>query len=144
MSAPPALLDPGPRQRRVYLLSGPVLVRAFVGERPAEALCELARLGPGPAGGRHEDGGPVVAELLDALPDVGESPMVAALHRRVEVRPGVPAPAELLDRGDVDDPVVQVGVECSHVAGQEGAVGADAVAGQRRAGAFGALRLDVP
>src|SRR4029078_5090535 len=38
-------------------------------------------------GGGHEDRLPVVAELLDALPDVGERPVAAVLGGRVVVRP---------------------------------------------------------
>ena len=65
------------------------------------------------------------------------------LGRRVEVGAGVPAPRQLLDRGDVDDPVVEEAVQQRHVPREEGAVGPDAVAGQRRARPLGALLAEV-
>ncbi len=95
------------------------------------------------AGRCHEDGLAVVAQLLDALLDVGESAVVAALGGRGEVGPRVPATGELLDRGDVDVAVVQVALEGGHVAGQEGPVGADRVAGQRGTAPVGAVLADV-
>src|SRR3954454_2286580 len=61
------------------------------------------RLGGVGTGGGDEDGLAVVAQLLDALADVGEGAVVAALGRRVVVGAREPAPGELLDRGDVDD-----------------------------------------
>ncbi len=57
--------------------------------------------------------------------------MAAGLGRGVVVGPRIPPPRQLLDRGDVDDPVVQVRLELGHVAGEEGPVGAHRVAGQR-------------
>src|ERR1700683_2697721 len=56
---------------------------------------------------RHEDRLPVVLQLPDALPDVGERPVPAVLLRAREVDPGVPAPGELLDAGHVPPAVVQ-------------------------------------
>src|ERR1700735_474303 len=44
------------------------------------------------AGLRHEHGLPVVLELPDALPDVGQRAMAAVLLRAGEVGPRVPAP----------------------------------------------------
>src|SRR6187431_819880 len=63
-----------------------------------------ARLVAVRAGGGHEDRLAVVAELLDALPDVGEGTVAAVLVRGVVVGPREPAPRQLLDRGHVDDP----------------------------------------
>ncbi len=80
---------------------------------------------------RDEDRLAVVAQFGDGLADVGEGAVVAVLLRAVEVGPGVPAAGQLLDRGDVHDPVVQVVLQGRHVAGQEAAVGADGVAAQR-------------
>ena len=95
------------------------------------------------AGLRDEDGLAVVAQLLDALLDVGERAVVATLGRGGEVGAGVPPARELLDGGDVDDPVVQERLERLHVAGQEGAVGGHGVAGERGPAAVGAVLLDV-
>ena len=61
---------------------------------------------------------------------------------RVE-HPREPAPAQLLDRADVDHPVVQVRVELGHVAGEEAAVGGDRVAGQGRGARLGDVLADV-
>src|SRR5205085_8755499 len=52
----------------------------------------------------------VVLQFLDAVDDVGECAMAAVLDRRVVVHARVPAPGELLDRGHVDQAVVQVAV----------------------------------
>src|SRR5689334_19267299 len=68
-------------------------------------------------GGGHEDRLPVVAELLDALPDVRERTVAAVLVRCVVVGPWEPAPRQLLDRGHVDDPVVQERLELRRVPG---------------------------
>ena len=65
------------------------------------------------------------------------------LDGRLVVGPGEPAPRQLLDRGDVDDPVVQERLQRRHVADQERPVGGDGVAGQRRAAALGAVLADV-
>ena len=62
---------------------------------------------------------------------------------RVEVGARVPAAGELLDRGDVDDPVVQVRLELGHVAGEEAAVGGDGVAAERRLARLGHPLADV-
>ena len=82
-------------------------------------------------GRRHEHGLAVVAQLGDRLADVGEGAVPAALGRGREVGTREPAAGQLLDRGDVDDPVVQVGLEVGHVAGEERTVGRDRVAAQR-------------
>ncbi|MPM31659.1 hypothetical protein SDC9_78216 [bioreactor metagenome] len=79
-----------------------------------------------------EDGLAVVAQLLDGLLDVGECAVVPVLGRGVVVGLRVPPPRQLLDRGDVDVAVVDVRLQLGHVLGQEGAVGADRVAGQGR------------
>src|ERR1700680_3695721 len=71
------------------------------------------------AGGRDEDCLTVVAEFLDALPDICERTVAAVLLRAREVGARVPAPGELLDARHVDHPVVQEGVQLRHVAGDE-------------------------
>src|SRR4051812_8080504 len=53
---------------------------------------------------RHEDRTPVVLQLSDALPDVGERAVGEALRRLAEIHPRIPPAAQLLDRGDVDHP----------------------------------------
>src|SRR6266536_1079010 len=58
------------------------------------SLCLLA----GRSRHGHEDGTPVVLQLPDALPDVGQRTVRQALPWLGEVDPGVPAPAQLLDR----------------------------------------------
>src|SRR5690606_15849374 len=63
----------------------------------------------------HEDGPAVVAELVDALADVGESAVIPALGGRGEVGAWEPVAGELLDAGDVDDAVVQVALQLRHV-----------------------------
>ena len=56
---------------------------------------------------------------------------------------GVPAADELLDRGDVDHAVMQMGVQRRHVAGDEAAVGGDGVAGERCGADLGDVLADV-
>src|SRR6478609_3974141 len=72
----------------------------------------LGRDGPSGVGVRarlrDEDGLAVVAQLRDGLADVRQGAVVAVLLRAVEVRPGVPPAGQLLDGGDVHDPVVEV------------------------------------
>src|ERR1019366_6489749 len=74
----------------------------------------------------------VVAQLFDALPDVGERPVPALLGRAGEIDPWVPAPGELLDARYVDHAVVQVVIELRQVARDETAVGRDRVPAQGR------------
>ncbi len=88
---------------------------------------------------RDERGAPVVLELADRFLDVGQRAVREALLRLAVVDPRIPAPAQLLDRADVDHPVVQEVVELGHVPRDEAAVGGDRVAGQRR----GLGRVDV-
>ena len=73
----------------------------------------------------------VPAELFDALADVLQRLVcLPLLHwRRAD---GVPAASELLDRGDIHVPVVQVRFELRHLAHEEPAVLADGVAGEGR------------
>src|SRR4029453_7617126 len=95
----------------------------------------LLSLLAGRPGQRYEHRAAVVAQLPDALLDIRERAVGQALLRLGEVAPRIPAPAQLLDRGHVDHPVVQERVELRHVPGQERAVGRDRVAAQRhRAG----------
>ena len=91
----------------------------------------------------HEERLAVVLQLLDALLDVGERAVAAALLGGGEVDPRVPAAGQLLDRRDVDDPVVQVVLELGHVPGEEAAVGRDRVAGERRPPRVGHAGADV-
>ena len=82
------------------------------------------------AGLRDEGGGAVVAQLVDRLTDVGEGAVCETFLRLAEVDPRIPAAAQFFDGADVDHPVMQVGVEFGHVAGDEAAVGGDRIAGQ--------------
>ena len=93
------------------------------------------------AGGEEEPA--VVAQLVDRLQDVGQGPMSAVLVGGVEEGARVPALGELLDRGHVHDPVVQVVDELGHVSHQEGLVGAHRVAGQLGRAGLGHERPDV-
>src|SRR6266540_350051 len=105
------------------------------GDRPGRVAVRSGR--------GHEDRLAVVTQLLDRLLDVGQGAVVTALGGGLVVGAGVPAAGELLDRRDVDDPVVQERLQGRHVPGQEGPVGGHGVAGQRRAGALGAMLADV-
>src|SRR3954447_14546705 len=73
--------------------------------QPGERTAVLLRDRPGGVAvrprGRHEHGLAVVAQLLDALLDVGERTVVAALGGRLEVGAWIPAPGQLLDRGHI-------------------------------------------
>jgi hypothetical protein len=104
----------------------------------------LARVGAGLAlRRRHEEVLAVVPQLLDRLVDVRER-LVLALLRDAGEDLRVPALGELLQGRDVDDAVVQVGVEERQVAHHEAAVLVDRVAAEGR-GAFrheGAQELD--
>ena len=81
--------------------------------------------------GQDEEVVAVEAQLLDRLADVVEGAVVLGLARALAVDRRVPAPAQLLERRHVDAAVVEVLVELVHVAGEEAAVGADAVAAER-------------
>ena len=80
----------------------------------------------------HEQRLPVVLQLLDALADVGQRPVAAALLGGGEVDPRVPAAGQLLDRRDVDDPVVQVVSSSGMSRARKPRSVADRVARQRR------------
>ncbi|MEZ5097012.1 MAG: hypothetical protein R2731_13480 [Nocardioides sp.] len=69
--------------------------------------------------------------------------MVALFGRRLVVGAREPPPGQLLDRADVDDPVVQEAVQSGHVARQEAAVGGHGVSGQRRPAAVGTVLAQV-
>ena len=69
--------------------------------------------------------------------------MVAVLVRSVVVGPRIPASGQLLDAGDIHVAVVQMALELGHVPGEEGAVGADRVTGQRGLPGIGHIGLDV-
>src|SRR3954447_437838 len=118
-------------------------LRARSGQRAAvlDGQCP-GRLGVR-SGRRHEHRGPVEAQLLDALLDVGQGTVVAGLRRRVEVGAWVPAAGQLLDRGHVHDPVVQERLQARHVPRQERPVRGHGVAGERGPAAVGTVVLDV-
>src|SRR3954451_17175949 len=86
----------------VRVLGSRLIVRA--GSKPSR---DLARLLAARTRLRHEDRLPVIAQLLNAFPDVGESPMAAVLLGRRKVSAGVPAARQFLDRRDVDHAVMQ-------------------------------------
>ena len=65
--------------------------------------------------------------------------MVAGLRRRRVVGAREPSARQLLDRGDVDDPVVQKALEGGHVAAEERSVRGDGVAGERWPAGLGAV-----
>ena len=85
----------------------------------------------------------VVAQFLDALLDVCQSPMIPPLGRRGEICLGEPTPTQFLDRGDINDPVVKELVQLGHVASQEGSVRGNTVSCKWRATSLGAVLLDV-
>ena len=68
--------------------------------------------------------------------------MAPLLLRRRLVDLGVPASAELLDGRDVDGAVVEVLLDLGQLRGQEAAVGADGVAGQRDRARLGDVQLE--
>src|SRR5438270_7082910 len=82
--------------------------------------------------GLLEHRGAVVAQFGHALADVAQRPVGTRLHRSAGERLRIPAPAQLLNRRDVDRPVVEVVFELGKVSGEEAPVGADGVAAQRR------------
>ncbi len=69
--------------------------------------------------------------------------MATVLLGRLEVGARVPAARQLLDRGDVDDPVVQVACQLRHVAVEERPVRPDRVPGERGAARLGDPGADV-
>src|SRR5476649_2529013 len=97
----------------------------------AVAAGDLLGLRPVWPRGRDEQGLAVVLQLLDAVEDVSQRAVAAVLLRRVVVGPRVPPTSQLLQRRDVDQPVVQVGVELGHVPAEEATVGVDRAAGER-------------
>src|SRR3712207_3398397 len=118
------MTTPGvPGEWSSYLLSGGSLARGGLldgpCQRPPVLLGELLRLGGRRPRRSHEDRRPVVAQLLDALLDVSQRAVVPVLGGGVEVRAGVPPPGELLDGRDVDDAVVEEGLQLRHVASDE-------------------------
>src|SRR4051794_27607850 len=104
-----ARLNPAGLQRRKSSVPVPEGCSVHWGSGTRERAAVLLGDAPGGLGvgtwRRHEDGGAVVPQLFDALLDVGERSVVAALRRAREVRPREPAAGQLLDRGHVDDPV---------------------------------------
>src|SRR4029453_17380503 len=54
----------------------------------------------------HENGLPVVPQLLDRLLDIRQRAVVAGLRGRLVIDPRIPAPNKLLDAGDIDVSVV--------------------------------------
>src|SRR5260221_13140947 len=94
----------------------------LVREPARQALDEIARLSKlrhyPPVSWLDEDGVPVVAELVDRFLDVGERAVRLGLLRH-RVPACIPFRDEHFDRADVDDPVVQIGVQPGHVPGDE-------------------------
>jgi hypothetical protein len=80
----------------------------------------------------HENGLPVVPQLLDRLLDIRQRAVVAGLRGRLVIDPRIPAPNKLLDAGDIDVSVVHIALELGHVSGEERAIGMDGVAGEGR------------
>src|SRR5690606_8934977 len=106
----------GPRswtggRRKAYMLGDDGPNSNLRGELVRDGRLGDARRG-GPCGGRvgpglgREQHLAVVAQLVDRLEDVGQRAVPALLLRRREVDARVPPAGELLDRRDVDDPVV--------------------------------------
>jgi len=56
--------------------------------------------------------------------------VIAGLLWRIEIGGGVPTARELLNRGDIDDSVMEEGIEERHIAGDEVPVGRDGVASE--------------
>jgi acyl-CoA thioesterase FadM len=108
-----------------------------------EAARGLLGLGGGGAGlGDHQHLA-VVLQLLDRLADVGEGAVPAVLRGDVVVHPREPALGQLLEARDVDRAIGEPVRELGHVAVQEHAVGADAVARQRRLARLRAVLLHI-
>src|SRR4051812_24772177 len=84
-----------------------VLGGRLIGRAGAEPSRDLARLFATRTGLRHKDRLPVIAQLLNAFSDVGESAVAAVLLGRREVGAGIPAASQLLDRRHIDHPVMQ-------------------------------------
>src|SRR3954469_3500614 len=78
-----------------------------------------------------EKGASVVLQFGHTVANVRQGPVQETLLRLALIDPWVPALRELLDRGHVDHPVVQMRVEEGHVAGEEAAVGGNRVPAQR-------------
>ena len=91
-------------------------LRDFAGRRPWQ---------------RHKRGTPIELQLADGFVDVGQCPVGEPFGRLAVVDARVPAPAEFLDRADIDHPVVQKRVQVGHVAGDERPIGGDRIARQR-------------
>ena len=92
--------------------------------------------------GAVEDGAAVVGQLGHALADVLQGAVATLLGRRRLVDLGQPAPAELLDGGDVDRAVVEEVLDLGQLGGQEAPVGPDGVAGQGDGAGLGDVRLE--
>ena len=93
--------------------------------------------------GGSKDGGPEMAELFDALDGCRRAPgATPPLLGAAAAVLGVPALGQLLDRGHVDRPVVQVVLDVGQPLGEEPPVGADAVAAERDRPGVGGVLLD--
>src|SRR2546430_16176828 len=84
----------------------------------------------------------VVGQLGHALSDVLEGPVSGGLLGGSRERIRVPAPAQLLDGGDIDRAVVEVVLDGRQVGGQELPVGADRVSAQGRSAGLGHVGAD--
>lgn len=90
--------------------------------------------------GGDEDIFAVESEFFDGLFDIVESAVGIAFFRGAHIG-GIPAADDFLDGGDVDDSVVQVGLELWHIAVEEAAVLPDGVA-TKGGGALIAIGFD--
>ena len=93
------------------------------------------------ASGGVEDRPAVVGQLRHGLADVLQRPVAALLLGGRLVDVGEPAPAELLDGGDVDGAVVQEVLDLGELHRQEAPVGPDGVPGQGDLARLGNVRL---
>ena len=78
----------------------------------------------------RENHAPVVLQLLDRIFHIAHCAVIAGLLWRIEIGGGVPTARELLNRGDIDDSVMEEGIEERHIAGDEVPVGCDGVASE--------------
>ena len=82
------------------------------------------------AGFARENHAPVVLQLLDRIFNIAHRAVIAGLLWRIEIGGGVPTACDLLNGGDIDDSVMEEGIEEWHIAGDEVSVGRDGVASE--------------
>ena len=78
-----------------------------------------------------EDRASVVRQFCDGVSDICECTVIAGLFWRRAIGLGIPALSQLLDRRDVDGPIVEEGLEPFHISRDEVAIHSDGVAGKR-------------